>query len=302
MLRLRFFGDFSDVDGEIHISMNSSAIIDLSGNRICPSFVTSSALLHELRGCDGAITQKDYWCTKWMLDLDNAEVNASLYSIYENYFFTNPMDAAIYNKLKAARISAVDFSTCKFGWGNPLNGLSLPFPLNKESNFNDALSMFTMHMSQVDVDRYVYSAAKNMLISSSDETKCPVGGKRNITVLPDMSAPFATGGEVDLGFGIIQIHFSETIKCPINESRALALNLPYILKLQTRNNNTTNATYEDAHGVSLSKYSCLLIASTFTRTIQFVMNEQERARLVSAISATNSSHVRANFLTALLKT
>ena len=82
-------------------------------------------------------------------------VNASLYSIYDNYFFTNPMDATIYRKLKAARISAVDFSSCKFGWGNPLNGLSLPFPLNEESNFNDALSMFTMHMSQVDVDRYV---------------------------------------------------------------------------------------------------------------------------------------------------
>ena len=106
--------------------MNSSSIIDLSGNRICPNFVTSSALLHELRGCDGAVP-KDYWCTKWMLDLDNAEVNASLYSIYENYFFKHPMDAAIYNKLKAAGISAVDFSTCKFGWGNPLNGLSLPF-------------------------------------------------------------------------------------------------------------------------------------------------------------------------------
>ena len=67
--------------------------------------------------------------------------------------------------------------------------------------------MFTMHMSKVDVDRYVYSAAKNMLISSSDETKCPVGGRRNITVLPDMSAPLRLVEKLIFGFGIIQIHF-----------------------------------------------------------------------------------------------
>jgi hypothetical protein len=97
--------------------MNTSAIIDLSDNPICSSYTTSRSILHEIPSCDGNITtigSNYFWCTKWLVDANSAEANATLYSTYDNYFAENLDSSSIFSNLKAALVKRVDFTTCNF--------------------------------------------------------------------------------------------------------------------------------------------------------------------------------------------